>query len=112
MSSIIQAKESLIKMFFRDTVGEEDLSPEDMAKRIKKIEFSQSIKRGNLQKSLPFTHTKLDQIALEPSLQGSDFDIAQAKQLLKQVVSKKSARPYYQDYDDEPQPALMESVGC
>ncbi len=48
MSSIIQAKESLIKMFFRDTAGEEDLSPEDMAKRIKKIEFSQSIKRGNL----------------------------------------------------------------
>lgn len=58
MSSIIQAKESLIKLFFRET--DEELSPEDMAKRIKKIEFSQSIKRGSHKKSLPFTHEKLD----------------------------------------------------
>ena len=37
MSSIIQAKESLIKMFFKETYEE---SPEDKAKKIKKIEFS------------------------------------------------------------------------
>jgi hypothetical protein len=40
MSSIIQAKESLIRLFFRNYDEDEALSPEDLAKRIKKIEFS------------------------------------------------------------------------
>lgn len=40
MSSIIQAKESLIRLFFRNNDGDYELSPDDLAKKIKKIEFS------------------------------------------------------------------------
>jgi hypothetical protein len=96
--SVIHAKESLIKLFYKDSISESDLvlNTEERKKLVKKIEFSQSIKNNNKKgygsdKELPFTHKNLDQMVLQGSIKEKpDFDIAEAKKLLKSVVSKKS----------------------
>lgn len=61
LPSIIQETKDLANAFFnlKDLQeGSIELDP----KKIKKIEFSQSFKKGKLDKSLPFTHAKLDQM--------------------------------------------------
>jgi len=71
-------------MFFnvKDLNESSDLDP----KKIKKIEFSQSIKKDKFEKSLPFTHDKIDKVVFQGTSKNKEFSIDEAKLLLKKVV--------------------------
>jgi len=71
-------------MFFnvKDLNDSSSLDP----KKIKKIEFSQSIKKEKYEKSLPFTHDKIDKVVFQGSAKYKEFSIDEAKLLLKKVV--------------------------
>lgn len=61
MPSIIQESKNFANMF----VNIKDMEASDKIvdpKKIKKIEFSQSFKKDKTQKSLPFTHDKIDKL--------------------------------------------------
>ena len=58
-------------------------------KKVKKIEFSQSIHKEKTEKGLPFTHTQIDKVVFQGSMKDKEFDINEAKQLLKKVQRKK-----------------------
>ncbi len=82
VQSIVQAKDSLVKLLYKDNESDLiSLESEEVRKRAKKIEFSQSIKIEKPERELPFTHAKLDKIVLDDASQ--EFDIAKAKKLLK-----------------------------
>lgn len=62
MPSIIQETKNFANMFFnvKDLNGSDSDLLDD--KKVKKIEFSQSFKKDKLDKSLPFTHDKIDRL--------------------------------------------------
>lgn len=87
MPSVIRESKDLAGLFFND--GED--SNQFDAKKIKKIEFSQSINHEKTEKSLPFTHDKIDKVVFEGSLKDKEFNIYEAKELLKKVVKGRGA---------------------
>lgn len=52
------------------------------SKKVKKIEFSQSFKKDKLEKDLPFTHSKLDQLIFKDAVKDS-FKLEEAQQFLR-----------------------------
>mmetsp|Transcript_27211 Transcript_27211/g.26256 ORF Transcript_27211/g.26256 Transcript_27211/m.26256 type:complete len:83 (-) Transcript_27211:1190-1438(-) len=76
MPSIVQETNEFANMF----IDQKKLQGlDDSKKKAKKIEFSQSIKPLMEEKSLPFTHDKIDELVFNGSMKNRDFDINQAK---------------------------------
>ena len=48
-------------------------------KKVKKIEFSQSLKKDKDNDSLPFTHSEIDRVVFQGTLKDKDFNIDAAK---------------------------------
>eukprot|EP00347_Sterkiella_histriomuscorum_P013882 403363003 len=91
MPSIIQETKNFANMFFNvKDLNEESGSDNLDDKKIKKIEFSQSFKNEKLDKSLPFTHDKIDRIVFQDSMKNKEFNIDDAKKLLKKVVQNRN----------------------
>ncbi|TNV86900.1 hypothetical protein FGO68_gene2503 [Halteria grandinella] len=94
--SVIKVDEGLVE-FLLDNNNQilDSLDSEERKKKIKKIEFSQSIKKAGEPRragqELVFTHQKLDALVLEGSLKGTNFNLDKAKELLKKVVIRKNA---------------------